>query len=421
MKKIISIAFIATLAITSIFADNFDSLFETDDVIETTSPLSSDSLFDDDSLFGDSSNLFETQDSSTLSPLNLSDDLLTSEVAISGSYSFNFETGLTYDFDTSSSPTYYAESDISTEIQLSARPTTDTRFFIKTSLSFPFKNVEDNPSTPLIDEEYNFFEVEELFYDFIVSDEYYFRVGKQTLNMGVGYFYSPANLLNISSIDPLDPEEDQEGPLAIKVNRPLGNDNLYGYVTLPDESDYNPEDLGFAARYEKVIGKGEYTLSGYYAYDQATSPSKIALTLSNSIFTDIDIFAEAVESYDGSDFYFSGTAGIQILKNIEDLVDTSVTFIAQYYYDQDGVSTYNSISYDATHQLAGLLSLSLPNDYGISLYSINVLKESSGVVSGNLWYDVNDDINLSVGALYNWGTINSIKPYISLTLGSGDF
>lgn len=414
MKKIISIAFIATIAITSIFADNFDSLFETEEVFDNSSSLSSDDLFNNDSLF-------ESDESDLTPQISLTDDLLTNESIISGSYSFIFKTGFNYDFDDSSSLEYFAESDISTELQISARPTTETRFFAKTSVSFPFKNIEDDPSTPLENEEDNFFKIEELFYDFIVSDDYYVRVGKQTLNMGVGYFYSPANLLNISSIDPLDPEEDQEGPLAIKVNRPLGNDNLYGYITLPDESDYSPEDLGFAARYEKVIGQGEYTLSGYYTYDQATTPSKIALTGSTSIFTDIDIFAEVVESYDGSEFYFSGTAGLQVFKSIDDLVDTSVTFIAQYYYNQDGVSTFNSISYDATHQLAGLLSISLPNDYGISLYSINVLKESSGVVLGNLWYDVNDDVNIGLGAYYYWGEVNTIKPYISLTLGSGDF
>jgi hypothetical protein len=400
MKKILSLLMMVSIASTFIFADNFDSLFE------DTSIMDDESLFAGDDLFDDS--LFETEEQSQSSNLNLFDDLLTGGAEISGSYSFTFKTGLTYDLDGVDDIKSFSTTDISTDINLSARPSTDTRFYIGASLQYPF---EDDDST-----DYSFFNVDELFYDFVV-DDYFVRVGKQTLNMGVGYFYSPANLLNISTINPLSPEDDQEGPVAIKVNRPIGNDNIYAYLTFPDDTDYSPEDIGYAARLEKVVGDGEYSLSGFYSYDQAESPTKIAATGSTSLFPDVDIIAEAVESYDGDDFYFEGTAGIQVLKDLENLSDTSLSFIAQYYYNQNGVSTFG---FDASHQLAAVLSLSV-DDMSYSLTSVNVLSETTGVLLGNIWYDMNDDISLNLGASYYYGASNYLQPYIGITLGEGDF
>lgn len=428
MKKIFSLLLIATIVSTSAFSDDLDNLFNDTDIIEDESSLfMDDDLFSDDSLFGND-DLFESESSTSSSKLILSDDLLSEEVTISGSYSFNFTTGLTYDFDDSSSLDYYSSSDISTELILSARPTTDTRFYTKASIAYPFFNTEDDDST-YVDEEYNFFSIDELFYDFLLNDSYFVRVGKQTLNMGVGYFYSPANLLNISTIDPLNAEDDQEGPLAIKINKPVGNDNLYGYLTFPNAEDYDPSEIGLAARVEKVINNGEYTLSGYYNYDQSSNPTKLAFTSSTSLFTDIDVFTEAVESYDGSEFNFEGTVGIQVLKEISELVDTSVTFLAQYYYNQNGSSnsiTINNVQipYDTTHQLSGLLSISLPNDLSFSLLSVNNLSQSSSINVANFSYSMNDDISITLGSYYYYGIdyiTNDIQPYISFTIGEGDF
>jgi hypothetical protein len=413
MKKLICALLIAAIVPTFIFADNLDSLFENTEIIDNNS------LFSDDSFF-ESDDLFETQAQTTSPNINLVDDLLTSGVEISGSYSFKFKTGFEYDFDSKDDPTYFSSSDISTGIELSARPTTDTRFYTKASLTFPFENAVDDSSTPTVNEEYDFFNIDELFYDFEI-DDYYFRVGKQTLNMGVGYFYSPANLLNISSINPLSPDDDLEGPLAIKINKPLGNDNLYAYLIFPSESDYDPTDVGVALRVEKVIGDGEYSLSGYYSYNHSQSPAKVALTASKSLFTDVDIIAEVVETYDGSDFYFSGTAGIQVLKDLENLTDTSVSFIAQYYYNQDGLTLMGPNSFDATHQLGANLSLSLPNDLRFSLSSINVLSQTTGVLQGNVWYNMNDNFSIDLGASLTYGASNTIQPYIGFTLGKGDF
>lgn len=410
MKKLLSILFITAMVPTLAFATaNLDNLFDDNSLFgDTSSNETTDDLFGGDDLFSSAS-------SSDTTEASLFEDLLTSETEITGSYYFNFNTGLNYDLDTQDTLTFYASSDVSANIELNARPSTETRFYTDVTITYPFENEGDDATTPL-NEEYNYINVDELFYDFVI-DDYFVRVGKQTLNMGVGYFYSPSNLLNITSINPLNPEASQEGPLAIKVNKPIKNDNLYAYLTMPAESKYELEDVSIAATYETLIGDTEYTLSGYYNYDIANDPAKFALTISSPIFTDIDLIAETVESYDGSSFTFEGTVGISIMKDIESLTDTSISLVGQYYYDQDG----ESIIFDTTHQLGAMLSVNTAYDLSLAISSINFLSESAGVLTGNICYDVSDDFSIDFGTTYTYGAQNTIQPYIGFTLGQGDF
>jgi len=421
MKKIITILLITIMIPAFSFAEDLDSLFEEDSIFEE------DSLFEkDDDFFSDDS-LFEEDESSDNSALSLVDDLLTSETEITGSYYFNFKSNVEFDLEGNIDPSFSSSSNISSNIELNARPTSNTRFYTDVTIAYPFVKEEskqytfvdddDSTYTANIVDKSNNLNIDEMFYDFII-DDYFIRVGKQTLNMGVGYFYSPANLLNISTINPLSPEDDQEGPLAIKVNKPINNNNLYGYITLPATNKYTPSDISVAATYETLIGNSEYTLSGYYNYDQENDPTKIAATVSSPLLTDIDLVAEAVGAYDGSDINFEGTLGIQILKDLEDLVDTSITIIAQYNYDQDGK---NSIPLDTTHQAAALISISTPYDLSYSVTSINYLNESSDILNGNIRYNVSDDISIDFGLNYIYGLKNTLSPSIGFTLGQGDF
>ena len=74
----------------------------------------------------------------------------------------------------------------------------------------------------------------ELFLDYTLWDRLYLRAGKQTVNWGVGYFFSPADVINIGRIDPFDAEAPREGPLALKAHYPMGSNNYYVYVIFED-------------------------------------------------------------------------------------------------------------------------------------------------------------------------------------------
>ena len=421
MKKILSLLLILSMGLTFTFADDLDNLFSDNSIFGASSSIEEENndLFKSDDLFSQN-DLFTLETTDEVQNTSLFEDLLTSETEISGSYYFNFSTGLNYNLDTKVEPTYFASTNVNSNIELSARPSQDTRFYVDGTLTFPFENEVDDLNTVNVNEEYNFFNIDELFYDFII-DDYFIRVGKQTLNMGVGYFYSPANLLNITSINPLDPEGKQEGPIAIKINKPFENNNLYAYLTMPAASNYLLEDISMAATYETLIGDGEYTISGYYNYDIANDPTKVALTVSSPLYTDVDLIAEFVESYDGSEFNFEGTLGLSIMKDITAFSDTSISLIGQYYYNQDGVKQIGLSQFDSTHQIGMMLSLSTPLDLGFSLSSINIISETTGVLTSNLWYDVSDDFKINLGLTYMYGNQNTIQPSIGFTLGQGDF
>jgi len=418
-KTLISALFIILLLFTpfALFAENLDSLFDEDSSSNELSLFENeDSLYFTDDLYSEENENIVNDDSKDLFNSLLGED--TQAIEITGSYSFSLEGGFRYTFNQNDNLSYFLNAPLDATFSLSARPTTDTRFFMKSNISYPF---DDSGSIS----------IKELFGDFIVADDYFFRVGKQTLNWGVGYFFSPANLLNLTPIDPFNPEEELEGPLAVKINHPVGVDNLYAYVIVPNSDDLVPTDLVYAFKGEKVLGKMEVSLGGRYSYNETSATPALMATVSAPVSPLINVFAEAVESYDDK-FNFEGTIGFSFMKNLEKISDVSLTLSAQYYYNQDGVVPYyyNGLfrNFDKTHQLGGVISLSLPNNLSISLASINVLSELSGVLSPKVCYNVSDGISICMGLNYYYGELmtfgsNSsiIEPSIKITLGGGDF
>jgi hypothetical protein len=76
-------------------------------------------------------------------------------------------------------------------------------------------------------------------------------LGKQTANWGVGYFFSPGNLLDFGTIDPENPTEERTGPLAVKFQRSQRTSNYYLYLLL--DSAYSGGPIGLAPKAEWVL------------------------------------------------------------------------------------------------------------------------------------------------------------------------
>lgn len=139
--------------------------------------------------------------------------------------------------------------------------------------------------------------VEELYSDFHWDSILFFRFGKSFIKWGKGYFWSPADILNLSAIDAEDPLAERQGPVNFSLNFPFGIHNLYTYLLL--DGVVVPEHLAVAAAAEFVIGNFELGIGGFYKYDHAP---RIVSTFSGSI-GDVGIFGEAVVSF-GSDRVF---------------------------------------------------------------------------------------------------------------------
>ena len=198
-----------------------------------------------------------------------------------------------------------------------ARPSENLKLYGKFSFGFPFEKslsglaVLQKKQLPLLPNGIAVpigvngavnISIRELYTDFSLKDIAFFRFGKHAVKWGTGYFYSPADIINLSRIDPQDPEADKEGPLSLRTHIviPRTQHNLWFYLLPPAESGFKTENTAVAAKAEFVFGNWEWGIGGRYRYDQAP---KLVTTLSGSIAGKVAVFAEGVFAW-GSDYIY---------------------------------------------------------------------------------------------------------------------
>ncbi|MDC7227380.1 MAG: hypothetical protein PQJ61_11515 [Spirochaetales bacterium] len=217
--------------------------------------------------------------------------------------------------------------------------------------------------------------VPELFADFDWDDTLYFRFGKSFIKWGVGYFWSPSDVLNLTLIDVEDPTADREGPVSFKVHYPFDIHNAYLYLITDDVEE--PLDTAIASKMEFVVGDTEMSIGAYYQRD--LSP-RAAATFSTTI-GDFAVFGEGVASW-GSDrvfvrvskdqsaaeddeeddlelvldtytvddsFFFQATIGTNYIYNFEEA--GTFMMIGQYYFNGEGYDDSESGLLEAAYRL----------------------------------------------------------------------
>jgi hypothetical protein len=369
-----------------------------------------------------------------------------------------------------------------------ARPVKNFRVFGKVKTDLPLTNstiVTDATSMEDITISTPNIEIFELYSDFSRDEVLFFRVGKHTVNWGVGYFWSPADIINLSPIDIEDPEAQREGPVSIKMNVPIDIHNLDFYVIAGNNIESITE-IGLAARGEVVIGNFELGAGIGYQKDM---PPKGILTFTGPIW-DMDIFGEGCISYgsdknfvetDSSiiysvttreeDWFFSGTIGAMYTN-----ADWHLSIFGQYFFNHEGYKEANTLSdlyktatgtpsVDPSYlsAVAALPELNMEDflnpgmhyaavniswyDIGDSGFGISTLWHGnlcdiSGLVSTNFSYELFDRFNISAGIHAAYGEegdeyignktpddqyLSFINPYgrlafsISASLGGGSF
>lgn len=106
----------------------------------------------------------------------------------------------------------------------------------------------------------------ELFADVNWNERLLLRVGQQTINWGVGRFFSPADILSLTPINPMQPTLERQGPLALGVTIPFARvDNAYLYVIANQAfavggASFQPADLAVAPKVEVLLGDYEVGL-----------------------------------------------------------------------------------------------------------------------------------------------------------------
>ncbi len=427
---------------------------------------------DESALFGESGDelvpntgIEKVQDSQTT---GVQFFLKTENTRLGGSFSPTLTASWTWKnlWDSSSSlgkpETSALSPDLSARIFFDGRPQEDLRIYGSFKVNWPFEqsqvltaaSYQSSPvqtvtttSTTITTPNVRVFE---LFTDFSYQDQFFFRFGKHTVKWGVGYFFSPADIINLSPIDVLNPTAQREGPVSLRLHIPIPqtSNNLWLYALIPADlsaDTLQPQDLAMAAKYEQVLGAWEVGLGGYYQKD---SSPRLMMTATGSIGK-VALFGELVGSW-GSDkkfvtaitanpaapfttttykdrLFISGTTGFMYTNSLEKL-----TLIGQYYYNGEGYTTSErerlleeadallsllgntaSSAYLApllyqSGQHYGALSLSKQDlfikNWNASILVLANLSDLSGFVMPSLSYTLMTYITLSLQPTFYWCT-----------------
>lgn len=287
----------------------------------------------DDDLFGGGGLVAEVAPSSAQAPV---DDLLAGDgVRLGGDLSFTARMQLDLDGEAGEDPLATGLDDLSARLFVDARPARTLRLYLEGQASYTTGSGLE-------------LGLREAFADVTVFDTVFLRVGKQTLNWGVGIFYSPANLLNTERLDPAAPDAQLDGPVAVKAQWPIGTDNLTGYLIVDDLRD--DSDLAVAARYEFLLDGYEITTGALVHVD---GPWALMATATGSI-ADVTVFAEAVVQGNTGKVYVEpdDASPIGYRTTRSEAVAASATVGGRYgYTSDDGLF---SVSISAQYYLNGL-------------------------------------------------------------------
>jgi hypothetical protein len=344
-----------------------------------------------------------------------------------GSFDLSFDTRVSWNGYPNSWNMLFNEGDsslmprLAADLFFDARPERDFRVFGKVKAAYEYQF-----DTGSYDWDAGIFE---LFADFQYKDLLFFRAGKQTVQWGVGYFFSPADVLSLVSIDLEDPEAEREGPLAVKVQAPFAAHNAYLYLVANDVE--KPSEVAVAPKLELVMGTYELGIGGFYQADLAP---KGMLTLTGPLW-ELQLFSEAVlqwgsdityvrpdpppyQTYTRDGLLFSGTAGAAYINP-----DWDLTVVAQYLFNGPGYEGAFPAAAFGAAVLAGELT---PADYPV--YS-----GKHYVALGVNWFELLDS-RFSVVVLYlanlsdrsgliiptvTWGPIDQLSLSTGLRLYHG--
>lgn len=366
---------------------------------------------------------------------------------------------------------------LSATLFFDARPSQVLRIYTKFGFAYPFESnlaarfVYNNtiPQLSTVQTSFSdYFSLKELFTDFSINDVAFFRFGIHTVKWGTGYFYSPiSDLINTSSIDPENVDEDLDGCLNLRTQILFpGTQNVLWLYLVPDTESVSMADFStalkytsLAAKYEFVVKSWEFGVGGIYKYEHAP---KMMFTTSGNI-GDVNVFSEFLYAY-GSDKEWAEDSSWNDKTNIIKATvgctyywkDPQIALVAQYYYDGNNFSgdtladaLYFKDYITQGHNLA--FTISFGKLFGSTDFAANILAlanfgredlspaftaaiSSLGAdissyikaftIAGTFSYSPIDEIIMSMGpyVTFNNGFENpSVALKLSFSLGGGKF
>ncbi len=103
----------------------------------------------------------------------------------------------------------------------------------------------------------------EFFADLNLGRIFYFRVGKQNLAWGRGFFWTPTDLINIQKVDFVNRDLAREGVYGLRLHIPYKTFfNFYGFANAGSTLDF--KEYSLALKTEFLVGGVEFALSGLF-------------------------------------------------------------------------------------------------------------------------------------------------------------
>lgn len=458
-KRLFSFLLLFTAAVALFAADSDDAFFMDDDGFSGDDALfSDDDMFGGDDMFSDSM-IEEGEAIESETPLAFDISNIYAEKIFRFGCSLSFTLDgmfLWYDslkdgnrnpeFTKNGFRDFAVTPKLLSDFYFDVRPKDNLRFYAKAKFKipqpvlYPFSDEKDNVF-PAWKDTITWFEY---FMDYSLKDRVFFRLGKHTVTWGVGYFFSPADVINLSAVDPENPTEQREGAISLRTQVVFpGTQNCLWFYVLPDiktgeakENSKNDDgfDLkkdfkytAFAAKYEFLIKNFEVGLGGWYKYGR--TPRAVA-TLTGGIGK-IATFSELVFGYGteeqwqplskngtGSPKYGDMKPVVQATTGFSyTWKETKVTLMGQYFFNGFGakktrplseidfLKLQNSYTYAGRHFAAISLSKEdmFVRDCSGSIYSLVSLTDWSGMVQGTVSYAFKKDFKLSTGPVITFG------------------
>jgi len=351
-----------------------------------------------------------------------------------------------------------------------ARPSDDLKLYGKFLFGFPFEKSLSGqgaaiiPPAPSIPPAFYGFKlpafvevsgvpnikIQELYTDFSAKNIAFFRFGKHAVKWGTGYFYSPADVINISRIDPQDPTADREGGISLRTHIiiPKTQHNIWLYLLPPGKGDgkdgYDPKYTAGAAKGEFVVGNWELGFGGWYKYEKAP---RLITTVSGSIAGKVAVFGEGVFAW-GSDYtYYKADMSSYTEKNKPFFqatlggsysnADTNTTIALQYFYNGFGYKKaetdrmFIEMKYLQMGQHYIALNIS-QNKLGTDKLSLNffqqfAISELEGLSTLTLNWKIYKFASMSTGPSFSYPlslsskTKGEVRYSLSFRLGGGTF
>ena len=104
------------------------------------------------------------------------------------------------------------------------------------------------------------FSINEVFLDVNIARYVYFRLGKQVVKWGVGYLWTPTDLINIEKKNILDSSQVRQGTYGLKIHVPFGTRaNIYSFINMNNARHLS--DISMANKVEVLFLNTEMALS----------------------------------------------------------------------------------------------------------------------------------------------------------------